>query len=218
MTAALDPFRSFSAELHTIRRLNSSLYGAHGADGLEPRPHPPAEGVTLAPSRDDVPLLDPCCGQLSAGAEVDLGLKGRSQFVDVHHVASSLWIPPGFRERPRKVSNPSGICVDMSEDKAWNSRRIPAAVLRARLSGKITERFYLPLLQVTPLIYFHSLSLCKLWSGTVCLFWRSQCWLPIGQLPDFHFLTNLGTSLNRSPWALKRHLYYFKCIINHPGN
>lgn len=63
MTAALDPFRSFSAELHTIRWLKSSLYRAHGA-----RFHPPAEGGPLAPSRDDVPLLDPCCGQLSAGA------------------------------------------------------------------------------------------------------------------------------------------------------
>lgn len=105
---------------------------------------PLAEHVTLAPSRDDVPLLDPCCGQLSAGAEADLGLKGRPKFIDFHHVASALRVPPGFRERPQSVSNPSGICADMGEDKAWNSRRIPDAVLRARLSGKVTgDHIYL---------------------------------------------------------------------------
>ncbi|XP_035519678.1 spermatogenesis-associated protein 48 [Morone saxatilis] len=143
MTAVLDPSRPFSAELQVIRRLNSSLYGAGGRDGLETgranspyaRFNPHAEHVALAPLRDDVPLLDPCCGQLSAGAEVDLGVKGRQKFIDFHHVASALRVPPGFRERPQTVSNPAGICIDWREDKAWNSRRIPDAVLRARLSG-----------------------------------------------------------------------------------
>uniref|UniRef100_A0A3B4F666 Uncharacterized protein n=1 Tax=Pundamilia nyererei TaxID=303518 RepID=A0A3B4F666_9CICH len=97
---------------------------------------PPAERVTLAPLRDDVPLLDPCCGQLSAGAEVVLGLKGRKKFIDFDHVPSALWVPPGFRERPQTTPNFSVVCVDLSEDEAWNSRRIPPAALRARLSGK----------------------------------------------------------------------------------
>lgn len=146
MTAGLDPSKPFSAELHVIRRLNSSLHGANGGAGPGPgranspfaRFHPPVGNDTRAPLRDDVPLLDPCCGQLSAGAEVDLGVKGRQKFIDFHHVASALWIPPGLRERPQTTPNPSGICVDLSEDKAWNSRRIPDAALRARLSGKIT--------------------------------------------------------------------------------
>ncbi|XP_074502920.1 protein SPMIP7 [Sebastes fasciatus] len=134
MAALLDPFKPFSAELHVIRRLNSSLYGAGG--GEEPgRWHPAAGHVNLAPLRDDVPLLDPTCGQLSAGAEVDLGVKGRQNFIDFQHVASALWVPPGFRGRPQTAPNPSGVCVDLSEDKAWNSRRIPDAILRARLSG-----------------------------------------------------------------------------------
>ncbi|XP_051277801.1 spermatogenesis-associated protein 48 [Dicentrarchus labrax] len=140
MTAVLDPSRPFSADLQVIRRLNSSLYGAGGretgrANSPYARFHPPAEHVALAPLRDDVPLLDPCCGQLSAGAEVDLGVKGRHKFIDFHHVASALRVPPGSRERPQTVSNPAGICIDWREDKAWNSRRIPDAVLRARLSG-----------------------------------------------------------------------------------
>ncbi|XP_034754425.1 spermatogenesis-associated protein 48 [Etheostoma cragini] len=143
MAAVLDPFKPFSAELHVIRRLNFSLYGAGGRNGLEPgranspfsRCHPLAEHVNLAPSRINVPLLDPCCGQLSAGAEVNLGVEGRQKFIDFQHEASALWVPPGFRERPHTAPNPAGICVDLSEDKAWNSRRIPDAALRARLSG-----------------------------------------------------------------------------------
>uniref|UniRef100_A0A3Q1FSB9 Uncharacterized protein n=1 Tax=Acanthochromis polyacanthus TaxID=80966 RepID=A0A3Q1FSB9_9TELE len=100
--------------------------------------HLSAGHVFLSPLRDDVPLLDPCCGQLSAGAEVDLGVKGRQKFIDFHHVASALQVPPGFRERPQTAPIHSGICVDLSEDKAWNSRRIPDAALRARLNGKIS--------------------------------------------------------------------------------
>ncbi|XP_049456440.1 spermatogenesis-associated protein 48 [Epinephelus fuscoguttatus] len=144
MTAVLDPFKPFSAELHVIRRLSSRLHRAGGGeDGRESgrvnspfaRSQPSAERVNLAPLRDDVPLLDPCCGQLSAGAEVVLGVKGRQKFIDFQHVASALWVPPGFRERPHTAPNSSVICVDLREDKDWNSRRIPDAVLRATLSG-----------------------------------------------------------------------------------
>ncbi|XP_030604377.1 spermatogenesis-associated protein 48 [Archocentrus centrarchus] len=141
MTAVLDPFKPFSSELHVIRRLNSSLHRDGGRDRVKTghagslRPHPFAECATLAPLRDDVPLLDPCCGRLSAGAEVILGLKGRQKFIDFDHVTSALWVPPGFRERPQTAPNPSVVCVDLSEDKAWNSRRIPHATLRARLRG-----------------------------------------------------------------------------------
>uniref|UniRef100_A0A3B4Z245 Uncharacterized protein n=1 Tax=Stegastes partitus TaxID=144197 RepID=A0A3B4Z245_9TELE len=141
MTAVLDPSKPFSAELHVIRRLNSSLHRGGGGDGLDPgragspRLHPLAGHAMLAPLRDDVPLLDPCCGQLSAGAEVDLGVTGRQKFIDFRHVASALWVPPGFRERPQTVPIHSGIRPDLSKDKAWNSRRIPDAALKAGLNG-----------------------------------------------------------------------------------
>ncbi|XP_008282874.1 uncharacterized protein C7orf72 [Stegastes partitus] len=144
MTAVLDPSKPFSAELHVIRRLNSSLHRGGGGDGLDPgragspRLHPLAGHAMLAPLRDDVPLLDPCCGQLSAGAEVDLGVTGRQKFIDFRHVASALWVPPGFRERPQTVPIHSGIRPDLSKDKAWNSRRIPDAALKAGLNGKTT--------------------------------------------------------------------------------
>uniref|UniRef100_A0A3Q3M820 Uncharacterized protein n=1 Tax=Mastacembelus armatus TaxID=205130 RepID=A0A3Q3M820_9TELE len=143
MTTVWDPFKPFSTELYVIRRLNSRLYWAGGGDRLEQaqadaafaRLHAPAEHVALAPSRHDVPLLDPCTGQLSAGAEADLGIKGRQKFIHLPHVASALWIPPGSRERPETA--PSSICIDLSEDKAWNSRRIPDAVLRTRFNSPV---------------------------------------------------------------------------------
>lgn len=151
MAAVWDPSKPFSAELRVIRRLNSSLTRGGGGDQQVPgradspfsRHRPPVERVVLAPLRNDVSLLDPGCGQLSAGAEVDLGVKGRQQFIDFHHVASALWVPPGFRERPQTTENPTSISLDLRQDKAWNSRRIPDAFLRARLRGKLTDYKYI---------------------------------------------------------------------------
>ncbi|XP_026165568.1 spermatogenesis-associated protein 48 [Mastacembelus armatus] len=166
MTTVWDPFKPFSTELYVIRRLNSRLYWAGGGDRLEQaqadaafaRLHAPAEHVALAPSRHDVPLLDPCTGQLSAGAEADLGIKGRQKFIHLPHVASALWIPPGSRERPETA--PSSICIDLSEDKAWNSRRIPDAVLRTRFSGSDSPVKVQPLsLRTSSTAALHSSSL-----------------------------------------------------------
>lgn len=190
MTSVLDPFKPFSAELHVIRRLNHSLYGTGGrslepgcANGPLARSHPPAEHVSLAPLRCDVPLLDHCCGQLSAGAEVVLGVKGRQKFIDFHHVASALRVPPGFGERPQTAPSPSGVCVDVSEDEAWNSRRIPDEVLKARLSGRTKNNsLYLHIMLITLTLYllpvlFH-IRCCACWKVYV------KAGLLTGQLPQ----------------------------------
>ncbi|KAM8858716.1 protein SPMIP7 [Spinachia spinachia] len=119
MATVLDPYKQFSAQQHAIRQRDASGgegLETSGADSAFARCHGPAEHVNLAPSRDDVPLLDPCCGHLSAGAEVDLGIRG-------------------FKEGLPTAANTTAICVDLREDKAWNSRRIPEGVLRARLTG-----------------------------------------------------------------------------------
>lgn len=139
MTGVLDRSGPFSTELRIIRRLDSGQYKAGAEDG----PGPSFSGrarhcAALAPSRDDVPLLDPSCSGLSAGAEAALGLKGRARFISFHHVASGLRVPPGFRERLQTVSNPRSVCVDVREDKAWNSRVISDAALRARAAGEIS--------------------------------------------------------------------------------
>lgn len=139
MTRVLDRSRPFSTELQIIRRLDCGQYKAGAEDGPEPSLSSRAQHcAALAPCRDDVPLLDPSCSQLSAGAEAVLGLKGRARFINFHHVASDLRVLPGCRETPQTVSSPHCACVDVRGDKAWNSRLISDAVLRARASGKIS--------------------------------------------------------------------------------
>ncbi|XP_038846707.1 spermatogenesis-associated protein 48 [Salvelinus namaycush] len=98
--------------------------------------HPPADNAPLAPLRDEVLLIDPCSGHLSAGAEVDLATKGRPQFIDIPYIPSGLWVAPGSRERPQTPSvRPSAGTCDLSENKAWNSRSMSDAALRASLGG-----------------------------------------------------------------------------------
>ncbi|XP_014056253.2 spermatogenesis-associated protein 48 [Salmo salar] len=98
--------------------------------------HPPADNAPLAPLRDEVLLIDPCSGHLSAGAEVDLATKGRPQFIDIPYIPSGLWVAPGSRERPQASSvRPSAGTCDLSENKAWNSRTMPDAALRASFGG-----------------------------------------------------------------------------------
>lgn len=162
MATLLDPHKHFSAEQHAIRRLDAGPETGVADQPFAPC-HPRAERVNPAPSRDDVPLLDPCCGHLSAGAEVYLGVRARPRFIDVPHVASALWVPPGFKETPLTAANPSGICADLREDKAWNSRRIPDAVLRARLSGKM--RLCLYLIQITLCMHCNSGLCCRVVKG-----------------------------------------------------
>uniref|UniRef100_A0A3Q1I3P8 Uncharacterized protein n=1 Tax=Anabas testudineus TaxID=64144 RepID=A0A3Q1I3P8_ANATE len=121
------------------------------AGGLEPGRanspfavlHPLAEHVALAPLRCDVSLLDPCCGQLSAGAEVDLGVEGRRKFIGFRHVASALWSPPGFRERQQSGTNTSSFSEYLGENKAWTSMRLKDAAFRARFNGKTTDYIYI---------------------------------------------------------------------------
>lgn len=139
MTRVLDRSRPFSTELQIIRRLDCGQYKAGAEDGPRPSFSSRAQHcAALAPCRDDVPLLDPSCSQLSAGAEAALGLRGRARFINFHHVASDLRVPPGRRERPQTASNPHSVCVDVREDKAWNSPVISDAVQGARASGEIS--------------------------------------------------------------------------------
>ncbi|CAL8256869.1 unnamed protein product [Lota lota] len=122
---------------HTFRCLDNSG-GVGGSEAFlrhNPQARPPAEHAPVAPSRDDVPLFDPCSGQLSAGAEVALGIKGRQKFIDFNHVPSALRVPSGHGGRPQTPRKSSTLTPDTAVDKAWNSRRIPDAAFRARLGG-----------------------------------------------------------------------------------
>ncbi|XP_043992776.1 spermatogenesis-associated protein 48 isoform X2 [Gambusia affinis] len=82
MAAASDPFTSLPTEIKVINRLSSGLCRAGRRDEPGTGRVTSQKPVALAPFRDDVPLLDPCSGHLSAGARVQLGIQSRTQFID----------------------------------------------------------------------------------------------------------------------------------------
>lgn len=101
----------------------------------------PDENAPLAPLRDDVTLIDPCSGQLSAGAQVRLEAKSKTPFIETLYTPSDLWVPAGARDRPQTPpTRPSALIYDNSEDKRWNSRMKPEAALKATLGGKFFDR------------------------------------------------------------------------------
>ncbi|XP_031435208.2 spermatogenesis-associated protein 48 [Clupea harengus] len=108
----------------------------HDFTKFNPLAQPPAANAALAPSRDEVLLIDPCSGQLSAGAEVDLGNKRRRKFIDRAHTPSDLWVPTGSRDRPQTPPHrPASVQCDSAEHRSWNSRTLSDAAVRAGLGG-----------------------------------------------------------------------------------
>ncbi|MEQ2246533.1 hypothetical protein ILYODFUR_000331 [Ilyodon furcidens] len=114
MAAVLDPFKYFSTEMQVVKRLNSYLCRAGRRNDPGPGCVSSQQYVALAPLRGEVPLLDPCRGQLSAGAKEQLGIQGRPEFTDLPQVASSWRPPQGFRKRPQTAPNPSGSAVPIN--------------------------------------------------------------------------------------------------------
>ncbi|KAG5266450.1 hypothetical protein AALO_G00232230 [Alosa alosa] len=108
----------------------------HGFTKFNPQAQPPAENAALAPFRDEVLLIDPCSGQLSAGAEVNLGNKRCRKFIGRVNTPSDLWVPTGSRDRPQTPpQRPSAVVCDSAEHSSWNSRTLSDAAVRAGLGG-----------------------------------------------------------------------------------
>ncbi|XP_015212662.1 protein SPMIP7 isoform X3 [Lepisosteus oculatus] len=94
------------------------------------------ENYPLAPLRDDVPIIDPCSGHLSAGAEADLMIDGRSNFIQNGCDPTRPNAVVDMSERPQTPPiRPSALTADLSSDKRWNSRAVSEAAVRARLGG-----------------------------------------------------------------------------------
>ncbi|XP_007895658.2 spermatogenesis-associated protein 48 [Callorhinchus milii] len=98
----------------------------------------PDDNYPLAPLRRDVPLVDPCSGFVSAGADADLetGVKAIPSLVDLsgdvrpNHRAPN---PAGRSQTPPNF--PSFLEYETADDKQWNSRAVSTAALRAREGG-----------------------------------------------------------------------------------
>ncbi|XP_014870284.1 uncharacterized protein C7orf72 isoform X2 [Poecilia latipinna] len=97
MAAASNPFSSLPTEIKVINRLSSGLCRAGRRDEPGTGRVASQKPVALAPFRDDVPLLDPCSGHLSAGARVQLGIQSRTEFIDPF----SQWL----RKRPQTTAS-----------------------------------------------------------------------------------------------------------------
>ncbi|XP_015709838.1 spermatogenesis-associated protein 48 [Coturnix japonica] len=96
---------------------------------------------SLFPHRDDVPLIDPCSGFVSAGADADLR-PGVGKFIE--SLADYSDVKP--QQRVPTVGNGARavhkrhmiLQEEISQDRRWNSRAVPAAWIRAKLRGQTT--------------------------------------------------------------------------------
>lgn len=112
---------------------------------FNPGAQTPDENSSLVPLRDYLTLIDPCSGQLSAGAQVRLEAKSRTPFIETVYTPSDLWVPAGARDRPQTPpTRPSALIYDKSEHKRWNSRMKPEAALKANLGGNCNLFCYRP--------------------------------------------------------------------------
>lgn len=99
----------------------------------------------LFPHRDDVPLVDPCSGFVSPGADADLQPNvGRAVESLVYY---SDWKPhqqvPITGKRGQPPHRRQMILLEeTSQDRRWNSRAVSAASVRAQLRGKANYSFY----------------------------------------------------------------------------
>jgi len=107
---------------------------------------PPAgPNYLLFPHRDDVPLVDPCSGLVSPGADADLQPNvGRAieSLVDYSDVKPHQQIPVTAKRGQSAHRRQMILREESSQNTKWNSRAVPAASVRARLTGEANYYFY----------------------------------------------------------------------------
>lgn len=113
---------------------------------LKFNPLTPPEGPNylLFPHRDDVPLVDPCSGFVSAGADADLQPNvGRAieSLVDYSDVKPHQRVPITARSGLTVHKRHMVLLEETNQDRRWNSRAVSAASVRARLGGKVNYYF-----------------------------------------------------------------------------
>ncbi|XP_019373923.1 PREDICTED: uncharacterized protein C7orf72 homolog [Gavialis gangeticus] len=107
---------------------------------LKFNPYTPAGGpdYPLFPHRDNVPLVDPCSGFISAGANALLQPNcGRTidSLVDYSDVKPHQRVPAPEKTPQAAHRRHMILLEEMNQDRRWNSRKVSDAVIRARLGG-----------------------------------------------------------------------------------
>ncbi|KFU85703.1 Uncharacterized protein C7orf72, partial [Chaetura pelagica] len=102
-------------------------------------PIPGWPNCPLFPHRIDVPLVDPCSGFVSPGADADLKPNvGRviESLVDYSDVKPHQRIPITGQRGPTAHKRHMILLQETSQNRRWNSRSVPAASVKAELRGK----------------------------------------------------------------------------------
>ncbi|NXK16177.1 SPT48 protein, partial [Arenaria interpres] len=97
---------------------------------------PVGPNYPLFPHRDDVPLVDPCSGFVSPGADADLQPNvGRAieSLVDYSDVKPHQRIPIAGKGGQAAHRRQMILLEETSQNRRWNSRAVSAASVRARL-------------------------------------------------------------------------------------
>uniref|UniRef100_A0A8C3PH95 Uncharacterized protein n=1 Tax=Calidris pygmaea TaxID=425635 RepID=A0A8C3PH95_9CHAR len=114
---------------------------------------PVGPNYPLFPHRDDVPLVDPCSGFVSPGADADLQPNvGRAieSLVDYSDVKPHQRIPIAGKGGQAAHRRQMILLEETSQNRRWNSRAVPAASVRARLGGKANYYFYFIITKENP--------------------------------------------------------------------
>ncbi|KAK6491704.1 spermatogenesis-associated protein 48 isoform X1 [Huso huso] len=124
------PFEKGPEDRHDVASFQEK--GSPYFTKFNPYASPPADKCSLAPLRDDVPIVDPCSGFVSTGADADLQPGGRN----IPILGSYKSDEYGVKGRPQTPpTRPSSWQGDQAEEKRWNSRAVSDAYLRAKLGG-----------------------------------------------------------------------------------
>ncbi|GAB0183266.1 spermatogenesis-associated protein 48 [Grus japonensis] len=114
---------------------------------LKFNPFTPPEGshYPLFPHRDDVPLVDPCSGFVSPGADAVLQPNvGRAveSLVDYSDVKPHQRVPITGKRDQTAHRRQMILLEETSQNRKWNARAVSAASVRAQLRGKANYYFY----------------------------------------------------------------------------
>ncbi|XP_065686585.1 protein SPMIP7 [Patagioenas fasciata] len=166
---------------------------------LKFNPLAPAEGPNypLFPHRDDVPLVDPCSGFVSAGADADLQPNvGRAieSLVDYSDVKPHQRVPITARNGLTTNKRHMVLLEETNQDRRWNSRAVSAASVRAQLGGWRTPVKVAPVLPDKPHIFAFCMDPNLKGSSDPCTRRREE------KAKDYVYKSNTQKAYEEVPW------------------
>ncbi|XP_030300526.1 spermatogenesis-associated protein 48 [Calypte anna] len=143
----MDRQQSRSPLKNTCMTAGRGSQNSHGFANFEKKTSPPFPGLMpslapvwpncpLFPHRIDVPLVDPCSGFVSAGADAALQPNvGRAieSLVDYSDVKPHQRVPITGKRGPKAHRKQMILLEETNQNRRWNSRAVPDASVRAQV-------------------------------------------------------------------------------------